>query len=242
MSAAAIFILIMAYLIFLFFKELLEGILYSVLEPKEKTVLRLIISLLQYAGIIGVIFASMDYLGINTTVMLAGFSAFSLAVSLGGKDLVADILAGIFIIFEDEFHVGDYIEVGGFSGIVQEIGVRSTKILGLGDNIKIIGNQDVKNVLNKSKMNTWYTLDFKIRTVQPLMEVEELLEKELPEIGRSIPEIISGPFYKGVWAIDYSTYTLSINCECKEIDSRIVQRSLNHELILLFEKYGWKFG
>ena len=241
-AGSAIFLLIMAYLIYLFIKGFLEMLFYMFLDRREKTIFRLVTSLLQYCAFIGVFFATMEYLGINTTVMLAGFSALSLAVSLGGKDLVADILAGIFIIFEDDFHVGDFIEVNNFSGIVQEIGVRSTKILGLGDNIKIIGNQEVNNVLNKSKLNTWYTLEFNIRIDQPLSMIEDLLKRELPEIGSKIPEIISGPVYKGVWQINSSAYTLAVTCECRESDSRIVRRDLNRELILLFERNGYKFG
>ena len=242
LALTAILFMVMAFIIYYFFKELLVGMLTNVLDPKGQTVLRLTSSIIQYGVVVGLVFKSLDYLGINTTVMLAGFSAFSLAVSLGGKDLVADILAGIFIVFEDDFHAGDFIEVNGFKGIVQEIGVRSTKILGLGDNIKIIGNQSVKNVLNMSKMNSWYTMELPIPSDQPIAEIEEMIVRELPAIGESIPEIISGPFYKGIWTISKGTYTLAINAECKEINIRHVQRKLNHELIMLFTKKGYRIN
>lgn len=242
LALTAILIMILAFIIYYFFKELLVGILSNVLDSKGLTILRLTSSMIQYGAAVGLLFKALDYLGINTTVMLAGFSALSLAVSLGGKDLVADILAGIFIVFEGDFHVGDFIEVNGYSGIVQEIGVRSTRILGLGDNIKIIGNQSVKNVLNMSKLNSWYTTELTIPSDQPILEIEDMLLRELPSIGERIPEILSGPFYKGIWTINKGTYTLAINAECKEINIRRVQRELNHELIILFTKNGYRIN
>lgn len=243
LAIAAAFLINIICAVFVFVKGMVVGLLTNVMDAKGVTVLRLLASLLQYAVLVSAFFVLLNYFGVNTTVMLAGFSAFSLAISLGGKDLVADVLAGIFIIFEDDFRVGDYIEVNGFSGIVQDIGVRSTKILGLGDNIKIIGNQNIKNVLNMSKMNSWYTMEFTVKGDQPLEKIEEVLVKELPGIGRSIPEIISGPFYKGVWAIGSSgSFTLATICECKENDIRKVQRKLNHEVILLFDRYGFKLA
>ena len=242
LAISAIILVVVGYIIFLFFKSLVVDILKNVLDPKGETILRLIASLVQYGAFIGLVFISLNYLGINTTVMVAGFSAFSLAISLGGQGLVSDILAGIFIIFEDDFHVGDMIDVGGFQGIVQDIGVRSTKILGLGDNIKIIGNRDVKNVVNMTKMNTWYTMEFNVQVSQPLNEIEAMLRDELPAVGESIPEIISGPTYKGIWTIGPNAYTLAVNSECKEIDLRKVRRKLNHAILDLFDKHGYKMG
>ena len=242
LAFSAIILVILGYIVFLFFKSLVVDILKTILDPKGETILRLVASLVQYGAFIGLVFICLNYLGINTAVMVAGFSAFSLAISLGGQGLVSDILAGIFIIFEDDFHVGDMIEIGGFQGIVQDIGVRSTKILGLGDNIKIIGNRDVKNVLNMSKMNTWYTMEFNVQVSQPLEEIEEMLRNELPAVGESIPEIISGPTYKGIWTIGPNAYTLAVNSECKEIDLRKVRRKLNHAILDLFDKHGYKMG
>ena len=180
----------------------------------------------------------MGYLGFNTTFQLTSVGVIALAISMGSKDIVADILAGIFIIFEGDFHVGDFVDINGFTGIVQEIGVRSTKVLGLGDNLKIISNQNVKNVLNMSKMNTWLTLEFKIPSNVPLLEVEELFEKEFPSIPERIPNIISGPYYKGVWGVDFGNKVLHVSCECLEQYSRVVRRKLNHEIIVLLESNG----
>ena len=62
--------------------------------------------------------------------------------------------------------------------------------------------------------------------------------KRLPEIGKSIPEILSGPTYKGIVSMGKGTVTLSIIAECSESDYYKVQRALNHALQSLFEENG----
>ena len=241
LGLAGSLIVIFAFVVFIYFKSVLLRIFCAVLEPKGETICRLAFSLLQYTAVLGALYLIMGFLGFNTSFQLTSVGIISLAISLGSKDIVADILAGIFIIFEGDFQVGDYVEIDGFTGVVREIGVRSTKVLGLGDNVKIIGNQNVKNVLNMSKMNTWLQLEFKLPSDVPLLEVEKLLESEMPAIGERIPEIISGPYYKGVWMItDFGKKVIHVSCECLERNSRIVRRKVNHEVIVLLESHGYK--
>ena len=239
LSLFGIGLIILGFIIFVFFKDILLRFLCAMLDSRGDTVCTLIFGLVQYGAVIGCIYLILGYLGFNPTVQLTSVGIISLAISLGSKDLVSDILAGIFIIFEDDFHVGDFIEVNGVKGIVQEIGVRSTKILCLGDNIKIIDNQSIKNVVNMSKMNTWYTMEIRVPMDTPILEIEAMMETELPEIAARIPEILSGPYYKGIWSVG-GGLTLAISCECEEEKCRQVRRKLNREILLLFNKYGYK--
>ena len=78
--------------------------------------------------------------GVDTTTLLASAGILSIAISFGAKELVSDILSGLFIIFEGEFRVGDIIKVGDWRGAVVEIGVRTTKVEDGSQNIKVIRN------------------------------------------------------------------------------------------------------
>ena len=91
-----------------------------------------------------------------------------------------------------------------------------------------------------TRMSSWYPLEVSISGEQPLGEVEQMLTEQLPHIGSLIPEIVSGPFYKGVTAIGKGTVTLSIIAECNEADYYVVQRSLNRAIQALFEQQGIK--
>lgn len=232
-------LVIMCLFSFMLVRSFILKILGGLLDPKINTIISLFLSLLQYAAVICSIYLIMGFFGFNPAVQLTSIGILSLAISLGSKDLVADILAGLFIIFEDDFHVGDFIEIDGFRGIVQNIGIRTTRIVGLGDYIKIIDNQNIKKVLNLSKMNTWYTLELKVPLDTPIRDIEAMMEKDLPQVAIAIPEIISGPFYKGIWSIG-GGMTLTISCECDEENLRALQRKLNREILLMFNKNGIK--
>lgn len=206
------------------------------LDTKGETICRLCYNLLQYAAVLLLLFYAFEFFGIDVRALLAPLALVSLALSMGSRELVQDILAGITIVFEGEYQVGDVVDVGGYRGKVVEIGVRTTKLLGRGDNIKIISNRDVRNVLNMSRMNSWIDMEFTLSNTVPMQKLEEIMERELPEIGRSIPDIISGPIYKGIVSMNGNRVTVAVTCECNEEVSFRVQRELYAKFHEMFER------
>ena len=217
--------------------KLLLRLVSTALGTRGETVCRLLINLTSYSGIIFFAYFTLYYLGFQPNTLLASLGLMSFAVSLGAKDLITDIIAGLSIVFEGEYQVGDIIDVGGYRGEVLEIGVRTTKLEGRGGNIKIISNRDIKNVINMTRMNSWYPLEVSISADQPIDMVEALLREQLPLIGDTIPEILSGPYYKGVISIGKGIVTLSIIAECNEGDYFVVQRALNRSIQELFAEH-----
>ena len=86
--------------------------------------------------------------------MLAGLGFISLALSIGAKDLITDILAGITLVFEGAYQVGDIIQLDNYRGTVQEVGVRSTKLISDNGDVKIIGNGSIRDVVNLTRQNS----------------------------------------------------------------------------------------
>lgn len=205
---------------------------------KGETIGRLLMDFIGYLSFIVFAYFALSYIGIDTGALVASLGIMTFALSLGAQDLIKDILAGLTIVIDGEYQVGDIIEINGFRGTVLEVGVRTTKIEGRGGNILIVGNRDVKNVINRTRKNSWYALEVNISENEDLGKVEALLNERLPEIGRGIPEIISGPFYKGVVNIGKSTLALSIIAECVEDDYHQVQRRLNGAIAVLLEEAG----
>ena len=77
-----------------------------------------------------------------------------------------------------QFKVGDVVELDGYRGIVQEIGTRSTVLLGRSNNIKIVSNRDVRNVVNMTKLSSSYFLTVKVPANVPLETYEAILNRE----------------------------------------------------------------
>ena len=220
--------------------KLLLRLISQALGTKGDTVCRLLINLADYAGVICFAYFALYDLGFNPSTLLASLGLLSFAISLGAKDLITDVIAGLSIVFEGEYQVGDIIDVGGYRGEVLEIGVRTTKLEGRGGNIKIIGNRDIKNVVNMTRKNSWYPLEINVSSEQSLVGIEKVLDEKLPQIGESIPEILSGPYYKGITSMGRGALTLSIIAECDEADYYVVQRALNHAIQEMLEENGIK--
>ena len=223
---------ILAYLVL----KLLFSLMYGMLDTRRKTICRLLHNLMQYVIIAAVAFEVLRLAGVDAAALLASLGLVSLALSLGSRDVVTDILAGISIVAENQFQIGEIVEVNGFRGQVEEIGVRSTKIIGDSNNIKTIYNRNVTNVLNMSRLNSWYTLTLNLPTSHSIEETEKILLEELPRIGQDIPEIISGPVYKGVTALANGKATLSLMAEYKEENFYKVQRKLNRAVKRLLDQ------
>ena len=240
LALMSIFCVLFILAAFILLKGWLLRLLCSILNAKGETIARLISSLLQYFSIITAICFCLSYLGFDTGTLITSAGILTLAISLGSKDLVADILSGIFIIFEGDFHVGDIIEVNGFRGCVMDIGVRSTKLIDSSQNIKIIDNQSVKNILNLSREDTWTAVTLTISNTQPLEEIAAMLDRELPKIGEKNPSIISGPIYLGIDRIDYHRVSIMVSALCQQKDVNKVRRILNEELWDLFRKNGFQ--
>lgn len=227
-SITAIVVIICLGRLLLFVMDLIFTLISTEIPEKARTIFQLIRSLLRSVILIGLFYNCLSYLGVNTGALLASVGVFSLALSLGAKDLVADILAGLGIVMEEQFQTGDVVEIGGFKGFVEEIGIRTTKIRTLGtNNIKIINNSQINNVINYSRELSLFRVHIDLPVFLPIDMVTEYLERELPGIREEIPTIISGPEFAGITAIDREHMTIMIAGQCQEKDEGLINRAMN---------------
>jgi small conductance mechanosensitive channel len=85
-------------------------------------------------------------LNVNTGSILAGVGVVGLAVGIGAQGLVKDVVNGFFILFEDQFAVGDYVNIAGVTGTVEDMGLRVTKIREATGDLHIISNGEITQV------------------------------------------------------------------------------------------------
>jgi hypothetical protein len=85
-------------------------------------------------------------LGINPTPILAGAGIIGLAVGFGSQTLVRDVVSGFFIIIEGQLAVGDKAEINGVYGVVDEIGLRTTRLVAPGGQIRYFANGTIANI------------------------------------------------------------------------------------------------
>ncbi len=209
-----------------------------------ETICRMLYSLIQYMAILNMLYYIFGYVGLSMSTYFASLGATSLALSIGAQGMVADILAGVLIVFERQFQVGDIVEINDFRGKVLEIGVRSTRFKCSGGNIRFINNSDIRSVLNKSIHNSTFRAEISLVTRKSLMEIEEFLNRELPLIGQKSDLILSGPAYEGlVKVIDGTsklgnerTIIVRIIYVCTERDRYKVRDFIAREFYMLCER------
>lgn len=196
---------------------------------QAKTVLALLDGFVKYACAIAIIILILKACGVDTTALVASVGVLTLVIGLGAQPLIADIIAGIFIIFEDEYHVGEIVTINDFRGTVLEIGIRSTKLIDAAGNIKIINNSAIGDVINLSRELSLAIVDCDFPYDVPVELVETILKDSFPKMAENIPAIKEGPFYKGVCMFKDSNVTIKIVAKCLEEDRFQVERDLNRE-------------
>ena len=216
--------------------KVIFSMLNTLTDLKGETVFRLVRSFLDYAMFIGAVCVSLSFLGVDTATLLASIGLLSLAISLGAKDIVADILAGLSIVFEKTYNVGDVVEIGGFKGKVLEIGVRSTKLVNGTHDVKTISNHEISNVINYSKQSTVCSVKISVPVTVSVEELKELFDRELPTVRQINPYIINGPSFDGIVEFIDDRMIISISAEGPEEHIDSIRRDLNQALQSMAER------
>ncbi len=214
----------------------------KLVTPKNETILRLTKSFIQYVGAIAVVYYCLSLFGFDSQSLLASAGLLTLVIGLGARDLITDILAGLFIIFENEFQVGDIIEVNNFKGRVIEIGIRTTRIINVKQDVRSINNRNLTNITNKTRRNSFCDIIITVGFDQDINAIEEMLDRELPKIKDKSPYIISGPTYGGIDEMSGRDMKLSIRTECLESRKFEVRTIVHKEIKRLFDENGFKLG
>ncbi|MBO8195695.1 mechanosensitive ion channel family protein [Streptomyces oryzae] len=126
-------------------------------------------------------------LGINLAPLLASAGVAGVALGFGARDLVKDILAGMFMLLEDQYGVGDRVDAGEVSGVVLEIGLRVTQLRGDGGEIWYIRNGEIKRIGNLSQGWSMASLEVRVRADEDLDEVRAAIEAVGEEMGKESP-------------------------------------------------------
>jgi small conductance mechanosensitive channel len=128
-------------------------------EKKTGTLVGILKSVIKYVVYIIMGISILDTLNIPTQPILATAGLGSIAIGFGAQSLVRDVFNGFFILFEDQYGVGDYVTINGVTGTVEDIGLRITRIRSFNGELHIIPNGEIKAVTNSSRGNSLAIID-----------------------------------------------------------------------------------
>ncbi len=208
---------------------------------RTRTVTEMLAGLIKYLAVIVAVVWGLTILGVNTGTVLAGVGIIGLIVGFGAQSLIEDIITGAFIIFENQYSVGDIIVLDDVRGVVRSIGVRTTVIEDDGGNLKVVNNSDIRNFQNRSRENSLAIIICAVSYDSDLRRLEKLMREALPGTQRNHPDLyLSDIRYMGVDELADSGVNLKFSVFTSEESFFQARRALNRDVKLLLDDNGFE--
>ncbi len=179
--------------------------------------------------------------GINVTPIATLAGLASLAIGFGAQNLVRDIITGFYIILEDQYIVGDTIQVGDTIGRVEHITLRRSVIRDARGALVTIANGDIRTVSNLSRDWSQAFVDISLSPDAPLEKTLQSLDSAAAELRSDpswSPALVDGPRVLGVQSFDRSATTVRLQVRTMPTRQDEVSRELRRRIHLEFQRQG----
>lgn len=183
-------------------------------DKKKKTIISLIKNICKYLIYIFVVLSILAVYGVDTSGIIASLGIAGLVIGLALQDIIADFVAGIFILFDDQYSIGDVVSINDFKGEVIGFGLMSTKIKNSSGDVLILSNSSFKQVINYSRNNNNLVITLDIDYDTDI----DLLEKVLNDIRDNVLKInnvIGNYKLLGINEFSSSSIKYLVSIECK---------------------------
>lgn len=180
-------------------------------------------------------------LGVNLAPLLAGAGIIGFAVAFGAQEIMADFLSGFFIIAENQFRVGDIVEINGTGGKVKKITMRVTVLRDLDGNVHYIRNGEINMSTNKTMTFSKVNMDIGISYSSNIDKVERVVN----QVGQDLADdekwheiILEAPKFLRINNFDDSAITIKITGKTKPGKHWKVAGELRRRLKKAFDHEG----
>jgi small conductance mechanosensitive channel len=175
---------------------------------------------------------------VNTSAILASAGILGLAVGFGAQNLVKDVISGFFILFEDQFSVGDFVETDGVIGTVEEIGLRTCKIRQWTGQLNIIPNGQITRVTNYNRGPMLAIVTVGIAYEEDIDQAIVVLEKECKAAFGEIEAVIDVPQVQGVTELADSSVNIRAAAPTLPGEHWAVERELRRRFKYALDRAG----
>ena len=226
--------IVLGFIVYNIIKSVMDKSTTRIKNNHQKTMHKLIQNIIKYIILILVVASILNILGVNVTSIIAGVGIASVVVGLALQDVMTDILSGISIVLEDQFDVGDYVEINGFEGTVLELGLKSTKIKNFQNTIRIIANRTITSVTNYSKANPKFFVDIPMPYDVNNKDADKVIKNILKRIEVEVENQVNKVELLGLQAFNDSNIAYRILISVKVNEQFIANRKIN---MIIKEEY-----
>lgn len=184
--------IILGWIVYQIIKKIITKRTQKLKKKRQITMQKLIQNIAKYTIFVLVAAGVLSILGINITSIVAGLGVASVILSLALKDMMQDVLSGMSIIMEDQFDIGDLVEINGFTGTVVDLGLKSTKIKSYENVVKIISNRTITEVINYSKTNPNLVVDIPMAYEVDSKLTDKVIKNIIKRIEKEVTTLV-GP-------------------------------------------------
>ena len=162
-------------------------------SARKKTIEHLLHNCMHYILYFFLVYWLLSILGVPVSSLLAGAGLAGVALGLGAQGFLSDVVNGFFILLENQFEVGDSVEVEAITGLVSTVGIRTTQIRGFDGTLHFIPNRNIKIVSNKSRGDMRAQIDIPVYTSTDINKVTSIIQQVNKDNIENYPEIIGSP-------------------------------------------------
>ncbi len=209
-------------------------------KKRVNTTLSLINNCLKYIIIFLTILLILNSFGINVSSILAGVGIMAAVLTLAFQDLAKDFIAGISIVMEDQFEIGDNVMINGFRGDVIAMGLKTTRIKDYKGAVQIISNHMITEVTNYSLNPSLAEVTISIDSDNNLDKVEKIIRKTMETIDKTYDFLKGNTELWGVEMVEQNSVTYKVAVKTKSGKDFEIQRKMRKDLQDALTKAGIK--
>ena len=200
-------------------------------EKRLRTLAKLFKSIVSYVLYFIGIITCLDMVGFSVMTIVAGAGVVSLAVAFGAQSIVQDLMSGIFIVLENQYAVGEYVQIDTVQGQVKEIGMKTTKLETIDGHLMIIANGSIGKVVNYSRAAQRGVVDVGIAYEENVDYAMEVIQKACDKVALLYKEDLEErPNVMGVVALADSSVTVRATFTAWHWKQLPIERDLRREI------------
>lgn len=195
-------------------------------------------SLVRYAiYFIGFIWL-LDAFGIPAGSVIAAAGIGGIAIGFGAQNLVRDVISGFFILLEDQYEVGEFVSVDGVTGVVADVGLRSTKIQAYSGDLHFVPNGSINKVTNHSRSDMRSLIEVSIGYGEDHNRAIAVATAALEEFKASVDYVTDGPKVMGIKDLAASGVVLQVWAKAVNGKQWELERQMRRVLKEVFAREG----
>lgn len=183
-------------------------------------------------------FLILDELGVDLRPLLAGAGIVGVALGFGSQALVRDFLAGIFILVEDQFGVGDVVDLGEARGTVEAVSLRTTRLRSVDGTVWHVPNGEIRRVGNMSQHWSRALLDIEIAYNADIEQAKRVIKRVADEVWKERKEVLEEPEIWGVEKLGPDGIVIRLGVKTRPSEQWDVSRELRQRIKVAFDEEG----